>query len=70
LVIRQTLPLTFNIIREMKLYKLVEVEGFTPIRPQYFTDLETAKYCRDYMNSNEHFNYTRVRIVTFKTKER
>ena len=54
----------------MKFYKLVEVEGHTPIRPQYFTDLKTAEYCRDYMNSNEHFNYTKVRILTLKTKER
>ena len=53
----------------MKLYKLVSRKGFTPIRPQYFADLETAIHCRDYMNSNEHFNYTKVRILTFKTKE-
>jgi len=54
----------------MKFYKLVEVEGHTPINPQYFTGLKTAEYCRDYMNSNEHFNYTKVRILTLKTKER
>jgi hypothetical protein len=53
----------------MKIYKLIARKGFTPIRPQYFTDFETAKYCRDYMNSNEHFNYTKVRILTFNTKE-
>ena len=53
----------------MKLYKLVEVEGFTPIRPQYFADMETAIHCRDYMNSNKDFNYTKVRILTFNTKE-
>ena len=54
----------------MKIYKLIARKGFTPIRPQYFADLETAIHCRDYMNSNKIFNYTRVRILTLKTKDR
>ena len=48
----------------------MEEDGYTPIMPQYFADYKTAKHCRDYMNRSNKFNYTKVCVITLKTKER